>query len=168
MSLSGSCRPRAPLRQALSEMSSGSKGATVCCNAREFVATFPHTPKTKVAISAFRYASSAWENAYQSLLFVRCGVSYRNAVAIPLPSLGVSSLDLGRLHCERPFFLTRLWGRGTVHRRRPRVIRRPHDRAAVPPAEYRRGSSPVFQYLRTIVQSRRCARGDARPCKARG
>jgi hypothetical protein len=85
-------------------MSPGPEAATVCCDATKMVATFAHTPKESVAISAFRYASIAWENAFQSLHFVRCGVFYRNAVAIPLPSLGVSSLDLGRLHCERPFF----------------------------------------------------------------
>src|SRR5664279_4105523 len=39
------------------------------------------------------------------LIFVRRDVNYCNAVAIPLPSLGVSSLDLGRLPTRAAFFL---------------------------------------------------------------
>ena len=34
--------------------------------------------------------------------YVVCG----SAFALPPPSLGVSSLDLGRLQCERPFFFS--------------------------------------------------------------
>jgi hypothetical protein len=45
----------------------------------------------------------------QGLRFVRRGVCCCSAVArgflaLPPPSLGVSSLDLGRSPCERPFF----------------------------------------------------------------
>ena len=36
-------------------------------------------------------------------MLLQCG-SGRVPLALPSPSLGVSSLDLGRLHCERPFF----------------------------------------------------------------
>lgn len=41
----------------------------------------------------------------RTLIFVRRGVFYCNAVAIPLPSLGVSSLDLGRLQPRAALFL---------------------------------------------------------------
>jgi hypothetical protein len=47
----------------------------------------------------------AWDIAFRTLHFVRRGVNYCNAVVIPLPSLGVSSLDLGRLlYASGPFF----------------------------------------------------------------
>ena len=52
------------------------------------------------------YAQITWDSWQTVLRFVRRGVNYCNAVAIPLPSLGVSSLDLGRLHPRAALFLS--------------------------------------------------------------
>jgi hypothetical protein len=46
--------------------------------------------------SSHQLCRKAWENGLAALIFVRRDVIYCDAVAIPLPSLGVSSLDLGR------------------------------------------------------------------------
>ena len=58
-------------------------------------------------------------NRLSALIFVRRSVNYCNAVArLPLPSLGVSSLDLGRLHPRAALFLVwsdlRLFGRRAI------------------------------------------------------
>src|SRR5476649_582615 len=54
------------------------------------------------------------------LIFVRRDVNYCNAVAIPLPSLGVSSLDLGRLPTRAALFLAiRPPADGSLFRSRP-------------------------------------------------
>src|SRR5665213_1296365 len=68
--------------------------------------------KFKVLILGLSYAPKAWDMGLQALIFVRCGVFYCNAVARAIVALlGVSSLDLGRSHVERPLFL--------LFRRRP-------------------------------------------------
>src|SRR5882757_10711319 len=80
--------------------------------------------RTENLDSGIELCVKAWGFGWQALIFVRCGVGYCNAVAIPLPSLGVSSLDLGRSSVSGPFF----WpaGIGTA-----KAIRRRRDRAAV-------------------------------------
>jgi hypothetical protein len=72
-----------------------------CCN---FV-TVAKNIRLFSKFAAVRYALKAWDFSNALLIFVRRGVGYCNAVAIPLPSLGVSSLDLGRLPpASGPFF----------------------------------------------------------------
>ena len=101
----------------------------------------------------------------QSLLFhlhfVRCGVSYCGAVAIPPPSLGVSSLDLGRSATGGPFFCRwRVIG-GEPTRRRP-------DRAAAPRAESPPPGRPASRGRRRAGRTKPIARTGARPYRERG
>jgi hypothetical protein len=62
-------------------------------------------------VAIYSYANLPCGFAKPFLIFVRRGVDYCDAVAIPLPSLGVSSLDLGRLQPRAVLFF---WARFVV------------------------------------------------------
>src|ERR1700688_4758956 len=107
----------------------------------------------------------------QHLRFVRRGVSYCSAVAggflaLPSPSLGVSSLDLGRSRkVSGPFLLVF----GLLHAGgSPRPIAPPPGRAATPPAGSRQGDPKAVRTRSPSAQTRPTARSDARPYTAPG
>src|SRR5271154_358402 len=101
------------------------------------------------------YGESSGQIGQQHLRFVRRGVSYCSAVArgflaLPSPSLGVSSLDLGRSpQVSGPLlFVFSLWA-WVLHAggSSPGLIPLPPCRAATPPSGSRQGD-------RTIVRTR--------------
>src|SRR5580700_10934198 len=89
------------------------------------------------------HGKSSGRIGQQDLRFVRRGVSYCSAVAggflaLPSPSLGVSSLDLGRSRkVSGPFLL--VFGFAQASGSSPGPIPPPPCKAAAPPSGWRRG-----------------------------
>src|SRR5580698_7243132 len=108
----------------------------------------------------------------QHLRFVRRGVSYCSAVAggflaLPSPSLGVSSLDLGRSRkVSGPFLL--VFGFAQAGGSSPGPIPPPPDRAAAPPSGWRRGDPTRARTRPPTARTRPTARSGARPYTAPG
>src|SRR5580704_2843904 len=106
------------------------------------------------------------------LRFVRRGVSYCSAVAggflaLPSPSLGVSSLDLGRSRkVSGPFLL--VFGFAQASGSSPGPIPPPPCRAAAPPSGWRRGDPTRVRTHLPTARTRPTARSGARLYTALG
>src|SRR5579862_8512951 len=115
---------------------------------------------------------SSGQIGQQDLRFVRRGVSYCSAVArgflaLPSPSLGVSSLDLGRSRkVSGPFLLA--FGVSCAGGWSPEPIRLLPGRAATPPAGSRQGDPTIARTRPPGARTRPTARSGARPYTAPG
>src|SRR5580704_5942193 len=110
---------------------------------------------------------SSGQIGQQDLRFVRRGVSYCSAVAggflaLPSPSLGVSSLDLGRSRkVSGPFLLA--FGVLRAGDWSPGPIRLLPCRAATPPAGSRQGGPTIARTPPPSARTRPTVRSGARP-----
>ena len=108
----------------------------------------------------------------QHLLFVRrdvycCSAVARGSLALPSPSLGVSSLDLGRSsNVSGPFSFSH-YARFRRSRWPGDAIRRRPDTAAVPQAEFPPAGRPGSPVRQRGGRTRRSARSGVRPYRER-